>query len=33
LMAASIMVVAPIMIGFLIAQKQFIAGVARSGLK
>jgi multiple sugar transport system permease protein len=33
LMAASIMVVAPIMVGFLIAQKQFIAGVARSGLK
>jgi multiple sugar transport system permease protein len=33
LMAASIMVVAPIMMGFLIAQKQFIAGVARSGLK
>jgi multiple sugar transport system permease protein len=33
LMAASIMVVAPIMIGFLLAQKQFIAGVARSGLK
>ncbi len=33
LMAASIMVVAPIMLGFLIAQKQFIAGVARSGLK
>ncbi len=33
LMAASIMVIAPIMLGFLIAQKQFIAGVARSGLK
>ena len=33
LMAASIMVVAPIMFGFLLAQKQFIAGVARSGLK
>jgi multiple sugar transport system permease protein len=33
LMAASIMVVAPIMLGFLVAQKQFIAGVARSGLK
>ena len=33
LMAASIMVIAPIMFGFLIAQKQFIAGVARSGLK
>lgn len=33
LMAASIMVVAPIMVGFLIAQKQFISGVARSGLK
>ena len=33
LMAASIMVIAPIIIGFLLAQKQFIAGVARSGLK
>ncbi len=33
LMAASIIVVAPILLGFLLAQKQFIAGVARSGLK
>jgi multiple sugar transport system permease protein len=33
LMAASILVVAPIMLGFLLAQKQFISGVARSGLK
>lgn len=33
LMAASLMVIAPIIIGFLLAQKQFIAGVARSGLK
>jgi multiple sugar transport system permease protein len=33
LMAASLMVITPIIIGFLIAQKQFIAGVARSGLK
>lgn len=33
LMAASIMVVLPIIVGFLLAQKQFIAGVARSGLK
>jgi multiple sugar transport system permease protein len=33
LMAASIIVIAPIILGFLFAQKQFIAGVARSGLK
>ncbi len=33
LMAASLMVITPIIIGFLFAQKQFIAGVARSGLK
>ncbi len=33
LMAASVMVVLPIVIGFLVVQKQFIAGVARSGLK
>ncbi len=33
LMAASLMVIAPIIIGFMLAQKQFIAGVARSGLK
>ncbi len=33
LMAASLLVITPIIIGFLIAQKQFIAGVARSGLK
>jgi multiple sugar transport system permease protein len=33
LMAASIMVISPIIIGFFLAQKQFIAGVARSGLK
>jgi multiple sugar transport system permease protein len=33
LMAASLLVVAPIILGFLLAQKQFIAGVARSGLK
>jgi multiple sugar transport system permease protein len=33
LMAASLLVIAPIVVGFLFAQKQFIAGVARSGLK
>ena len=33
LMAASLLVITPIIVGFLIAQKQFIAGVARSGLK
>ena len=33
LMAASIMVILPIIVGFLLAQKQFIAGIARSGLK
>lgn len=33
LMAASILVIAPIIIGFMLAQRQFIAGVARSGLK
>ena len=33
LMAASLMVVSPILVGFFFAQKQFIAGVARSGLK
>ncbi len=33
LMAASLLVITPIIFGFLIAQKQFIAGVARSGLK
>ncbi len=33
LMAASILVITPIIVGFLVAQKQFIAGVARSGLK
>jgi multiple sugar transport system permease protein len=33
LMAASLLVIAPIILGFLVAQKQFIAGVARSGLK
>jgi multiple sugar transport system permease protein len=33
LMAASVMVILPIIIGFLLAQKQFIAGIARSGLK
>jgi multiple sugar transport system permease protein len=33
LMAASLLVIAPIIVGFLFAQKQFIAGVARSGLK
>jgi multiple sugar transport system permease protein len=33
LMAASLMVITPIIVGFLFAQKQFIAGVARSGLK
>jgi multiple sugar transport system permease protein len=32
-MAASVMVILPIIIGFLLAQKQFIAGIARSGLK
>ncbi len=33
LMAASVMVILPIIAVFLLAQKQFIAGVARSGLK
>jgi multiple sugar transport system permease protein len=33
LMAASLLVITPIILGFLVAQKQFIAGVARSGLK
>jgi multiple sugar transport system permease protein len=33
LMAASLLVITPIILGFLLAQKQFIAGVARSGLK
>ena len=33
LMAASIMVILPVIVAFLLAQKQFIAGVARSGLK
>lgn len=33
LMAASLLVITPIIFGFLLAQKQFIAGVARSGLK
>jgi multiple sugar transport system permease protein len=33
LMAASVMVILPIIVVFLLAQKQFIAGVARSGLK
>jgi multiple sugar transport system permease protein len=33
LMAASLLVILPIIIGYFLAQKQFIAGVARSGLK
>ncbi len=33
LMAASVMVILPIIVGFLLMQKQFIAGIARSGLK
>lgn len=33
LMAASLMVILPIIVGFLSAQRQFVAGVARSGLK
>jgi multiple sugar transport system permease protein len=33
LMAASLLVILPIIVGYFLAQKQFIAGVARSGLK
>jgi multiple sugar transport system permease protein len=33
LMSASLLVILPIIIGYFFAQKQFIAGVARSGLK
>ncbi len=33
LMAASVLVVLPIIVGFFLAQRQFIAGIARSGLK
>jgi multiple sugar transport system permease protein len=33
LMAASMLAVLPVIVGFLFVQKQFIQGIARSGLK